>query len=139
MTEWPVIAKHPSASDVRPNLVDYEATCRSFSGADARAALDGLPAGGLNIAHETSTATGQGGVGYHVHDALDDGPALGYGAEALAVTPTTAALLAAAHEVRVGQIAAELERLEREAMVTWADSFTEALHRDLIDAEDFVA
>jgi acetyl-CoA synthetase len=39
-------------SSVRPNLGDYEAARRSFSWADARGALDGLPNGGLNIAHE---------------------------------------------------------------------------------------
>jgi acetyl-CoA synthetase len=35
-----------------PNLRDYDTVRRSFSWADARAALDGLPGGGLNIAHE---------------------------------------------------------------------------------------
>lgn len=38
---------------VPPNLTDYDATCRHFSWARARAALEGLPGGkGLNIAHE---------------------------------------------------------------------------------------
>lgn len=54
------------------------------------------------------------------------------------VTPTTAALLAAAHEARLAQITAELERLERDGMAAWADTFTQALDRDLIDAGDFV-
>lgn len=34
------------------NLKDYEAACRSFSWEAARALLDGLPGGALNIAHE---------------------------------------------------------------------------------------
>ncbi|WP_198376436.1 acetate--CoA ligase [Neoroseomonas rubea] len=38
---------------VPPNLTDYDAACRDFSWAGARALLDGLPDGrGLNIAHE---------------------------------------------------------------------------------------
>jgi acetyl-CoA synthetase len=37
----------------RPNLLDYDAACHSFSWASARRELDGLPGGaGLNIAHE---------------------------------------------------------------------------------------
>ena len=34
------------------NIVDYDAAVASFSWADARAQLDGLPSGGLNIAYE---------------------------------------------------------------------------------------
>ena len=37
---------------VRPNLVDYDAACASFDWDEARAALSGLPGGGLNIAWE---------------------------------------------------------------------------------------
>ena len=37
---------------IAPNLALYEAACREFSWAAARAALEGLPDGGLNIAHE---------------------------------------------------------------------------------------
>ena len=40
------------APRVPPNLADYDATCAAFSWARAGAELDGLPAGGLNIAHE---------------------------------------------------------------------------------------
>jgi acetyl-CoA synthetase len=47
-----VIAKVPARSKVEPNLRDYSATVASFSWAAARAELDGLPGGGLNIAHE---------------------------------------------------------------------------------------
>ncbi len=47
------IAKPAAAARVPPNLVDYDAACRDFSWATARALLDGLPGGyGLNIAHE---------------------------------------------------------------------------------------
>src|SRR5674476_412514 len=34
------------------NLVDYDAYAKTFSWAQARALLDGLPGGGLNIAYE---------------------------------------------------------------------------------------
>ena len=36
------------------NLLDYEKYARTFSWAQARVLLDGLPGGGLNIAHEAS-------------------------------------------------------------------------------------
>jgi acetyl-CoA synthetase len=51
-TRWPVIAKDPAALAVTPNLADYDATCASFTWDRARRALDGLPGGALNIAHE---------------------------------------------------------------------------------------
>ncbi|WBY02297.1 acetate--CoA ligase [Ramlibacter tataouinensis] len=35
-----------------PHLLDYEATCAAFRWDDARRLLDGLPAGGLNMAYE---------------------------------------------------------------------------------------
>ncbi len=51
---------------VVPNMTDYEATCRSFSWALARAALDGLPGGhGLNIAHEAIDRHVTAGRGEH--------------------------------------------------------------------------
>jgi acetyl-CoA synthetase len=47
------IAKPSGGARVPPNLADYDATCRDFTWASARALLDGLPGGaGLNIAHE---------------------------------------------------------------------------------------
>jgi len=49
---WPRLRKDPASFAQRPNLVDYEATRASFSWDAARAALAGLPGGGLNIAHE---------------------------------------------------------------------------------------
>ena len=57
--EWPSESRHGRRSVnlgwglVAPNLLDYEAACRSFSWEAARRELDGLPEGqGLNIAHE---------------------------------------------------------------------------------------
>ena len=46
------IAKYPAQLSRRPNLVDYAAVRAGFDWADARKLLDGLPGGGLNIAHE---------------------------------------------------------------------------------------
>src|SRR5487761_2375798 len=37
---------------VGANLVDYDECAKTFSWTQARGLLDGLPAGGLNIAHE---------------------------------------------------------------------------------------
>jgi acetyl-CoA synthetase len=48
---WATIRK-PSAPVVSPNVTDYDTACAEFTWAGARAALDGLPGGGLNIAHE---------------------------------------------------------------------------------------
>jgi acetyl-CoA synthetase len=49
--EWERIRKRPE-DRVDANLIDYEASARAFSWDHARALLDGLPGGGLNIAHE---------------------------------------------------------------------------------------
>ncbi|MGY1735051.1 acetate--CoA ligase [Geodermatophilus sp. SYSU D00684] len=51
-TRWPVITKDPAHAAVPPNLLDYDATCAAFTWDRARQALDGLPGGRLNIAHE---------------------------------------------------------------------------------------
>ena len=48
---WEPIRKRPE-DRVGANLVDYDECARTFSWTDARALLDGLPGGGLNIAHE---------------------------------------------------------------------------------------
>jgi acetyl-CoA synthetase len=48
---WPVIHKTLPLNRP-PNLDDYRGACRRFTWAEARAELDGLPGGGLNIAHE---------------------------------------------------------------------------------------
>ena len=48
---WAVIHKAPETGKT-PNLADYAAARRDFSWDAARAELDGLPGGGLNIAYE---------------------------------------------------------------------------------------
>jgi acetyl-CoA synthetase len=49
--EWEPIRKRPK-DFVGANLLDYDEYTRVFSWPQARALLDGLPGGGLNIAHE---------------------------------------------------------------------------------------
>jgi len=49
---YDVIPKAPDELRTRPNMRDYASFCRGFSWTQARAELDGLPGGGLNIAHE---------------------------------------------------------------------------------------
>lgn len=47
------LVKDPAGPGRRPNLLDYEATCRDFDWTEAWRLLDGLPGGrGWNIAHE---------------------------------------------------------------------------------------
>lgn len=48
---WETIHKD-TAPAVPPRLTDYDRTCSAFSWAQSRAALAGLPGGGLNMAHE---------------------------------------------------------------------------------------
>jgi len=50
--ETAVIVKGPSRAGSTPNLADYAEARRRFSWQEARRQLDGLPGGGLNIAHE---------------------------------------------------------------------------------------
>jgi acetyl-CoA synthetase len=50
---WAPIEKQPQSWTVRPNLLDYAATCAGFSWGHIRRAFEGLPGGrGFNIAHE---------------------------------------------------------------------------------------
>jgi acetyl-CoA synthetase len=49
---WRPIHKSRTIDGTAPNLADYEAVRWSFSWDRARAELDGLPGGGLNIAYE---------------------------------------------------------------------------------------
>ena len=49
--EWQRIRKRPE-DYIGANLQDYEAYAKQFAWPQARALLDGLPGGGLNIAHE---------------------------------------------------------------------------------------
>ena len=59
-----VITKNGWPNRVAPNIIDYDAARASFSWADARRALDGLPGGGLNMAYEA--------VGRHASGLLAD-------------------------------------------------------------------
>jgi acetyl-CoA synthetase len=49
---WEPIVKSASDLTVAPNLPDYDAECEVFTWQAARRELEGLPGGGLNIAHE---------------------------------------------------------------------------------------
>ena len=49
---WAAIPKGVARLAVPPNLADYDAEREAFSWQAVRAELDGLPGGGLNIAHE---------------------------------------------------------------------------------------
>jgi acetyl-CoA synthetase len=51
---------------VEPNLADYDAARSSFEWAKARRELDGLPGGGLNIAHEALVRHARGERAGHV-------------------------------------------------------------------------
>jgi hypothetical protein len=50
---------------------------------------------------------------------------------------TATALFHAAHSNSIEQLAETAERLARERMTAWVESFSGALERDLIDAADF--
>jgi acetyl-CoA synthetase len=60
------VRKDPSSFRVVPNLVDYEAARAAFDWAQARDVLDGLPGGGLNIAHEAVDRHARGARAGHV-------------------------------------------------------------------------
>ena len=71
-----------------PNLADYDAERAAFTWGMARAALDGLPGGGLNIAHEA--------VGRHAEGPLGDREALRFVSGGEAVRTLTYAALSEA-------------------------------------------
>ena len=50
--EYKKIEKKPEELAVRPNLMDYEESCAAFRWEEVAEAFEGLPSGGLNIAHE---------------------------------------------------------------------------------------
>jgi acetyl-CoA synthetase len=50
--DFATLHKGPIIGSQRPNLGNYAEVCRRFSWSEARAELDGLPGGALNIAHE---------------------------------------------------------------------------------------
>lgn len=49
-TQW--IKKEPETFSIRPNLMDYEKAYHAFRWEDVALQFQGLPSGGLNIAHE---------------------------------------------------------------------------------------
>lgn len=64
-TAWKRIEKRPGR-DVAANLAEYERLCRELTWESARRELSGLPAGGLNIAHEAVTRHAEGVAGEQV-------------------------------------------------------------------------
>lgn len=61
------ILEHVRPDEPRPNLTDYQETCRSFSWAAAKAELSGLPGGkGFNMAHEAVDRHAMGALRDHV-------------------------------------------------------------------------
>jgi acetyl-CoA synthetase len=64
---WPILHKQPPGrGQMGPNLPDYEQICRRFSWTAARAELDGLPNGKLNIAYEALDRHLSRGRGSHL-------------------------------------------------------------------------
>ena len=57
---WAPIRHEPS---LPPLVGDYDETCTSFNWAQARACLDGLPGGGVNVAHEAVDRFAEGPQG----------------------------------------------------------------------------
>jgi acetyl-CoA synthetase len=106
--EWSPIVKTRDLLARAPNLGDYESVRRSFDWEEARSWLDGLPGGGLNIAHEA--------VFRHADGANRDRVAIRFLAQDVPVRPCTYASLAADAR-RVANVLVKLgvERGERVA------------------------
>jgi len=85
--EWSPIVKTRDMLPRAPNLADYESVRRSFGWDEARALLDGLPGGGLNIAHEA--------VFRHAGGTAGDRVAIRFLAQDVPTRPCTYASLAA--------------------------------------------
>ncbi|MDP1900375.1 MAG: acetate--CoA ligase [Rubrivivax sp.] len=66
MDRLAIIRKTAADTRLPPNLADYEAQCRDFSWDGARAALQGLPGGGLNIAFEAVDRHAAGPLRDHI-------------------------------------------------------------------------
>ncbi len=65
--DWKPIAKFPSESGVRPNMLDYRETCEKFTWDKIREELGGLPDGqGLNMAYEAVDRHAAGSLRDHV-------------------------------------------------------------------------
>lgn len=63
---WQTIEKSRGGWTVAPNLQDYDQVRATFSWDQARRELDGLPGGGLNIAHEAVDRHAAGPRGKHL-------------------------------------------------------------------------
>jgi acetyl-CoA synthetase len=63
---WETITKSTADLAVAPNLPDYQTVCEAFSWQAARSQLEGLPGGGLNIAHEAVDRHAKGARREHV-------------------------------------------------------------------------
>ncbi len=46
------IKKNLDAFSIQPNMIDYDETCKNFAWDSVGKEFEGLPSGGLNIAHE---------------------------------------------------------------------------------------
>jgi len=66
MARQQAISKPSSGWTVAPNLLDYERDRAAFSWDEARTELDGLPAGGLNIAYEAVDRHAAGPLANHL-------------------------------------------------------------------------
>ncbi len=64
-TAWARIRKDATRLRLAPNLADYDGFRRAFRWDQAKAELDGLPGGGLNIAYEAVDRHVQAGRGAH--------------------------------------------------------------------------
>ena len=64
--QFPPVRKDVATLAVRPNLVDYPATCAGFSWDAVRTELAGLAGGGLNIAHEAVDRHAAGPLAHRV-------------------------------------------------------------------------
>jgi len=85
--EWSPIAKPRGSLPRAPNLADYEQARRGFDWLQADALLEGLPGGGLNIAHES--------VFRHLHGSAADRVAIRFLAQGQAPVERTYRELAA--------------------------------------------
>src|SRR3989304_4239299 len=90
MNYQPIVKPAPERMPVRPNLIDYTAARASFRWDAVRAEIDGLPGGGLNIAHEC--------IDRHLATQRRDKPAMLWeGKDGRAETYTFAQMAAASH------------------------------------------
>ena len=127
--EWERIRKRPE-DFAGANLQDYERCAGTFSWAQARALLDGLPGGGLNIAHEA--------VDRHVLAGRGDKLALRWIGRDDAVRDFTYAALRAETNRFANVLGAARDRQRRSGLLA-ARPRPGTLHRRARHAEDTAA